>query len=574
MVVNTNTVSTGGMPFSSSATTSYSSLNPYKNIAASGVGIYTEYTNQAALPTSATIGMSGSMDTGTDYTDSTKTVVLDTFVETWSLLAGATPSTANLCTKIVYKAVAATATSGTLTGCLNIDSNGNILGLQLTTPIGLSMVTLHSTSIIKLPNAPTISSVTAGADSATVSLVPPVNSGGAAITSYTVTAIPSAPTLLGNITITGATSPITIGNLTAGVPYTFTATASNILGAGVASAASYAVTPTVGAGFYVVSTLAGSGVAGSANGTGTAASFFTPYGVAIDSSGNLYVSDSNNNQIRLITPAGVVSTFAGSGAIGSANGIGTAASFSHPTGIAVDSSGNVYVADTNNHLIRKITSAGLVSTLAGTGVIGHADGASSVATFYYPTGVAVDSSGSVYVSDTNNNEVRKISSTGAVSTLAGSPLSQGYVNGTGALASLNLPMGIAVDSNGNVYVSESGDIRVVTPAGVVSSLAGGIAAFTAPASGVLGISGPGGVAIDKNGNVYVAEIAANQIRVVSASGVVSIFAGSSMSGNGNINGVSSTATFNAPSGVAVDSSGNVYVTDQLNNQIRKISFVP
>lgn len=562
-VVNTNTVSQGGMPFSSSATTSYFSLNPYKNIAASGVGIYTEYANQAALPTSATIGMSGSMDTGTDYTDSSKTVVLDTFVETWSLLAGATPSTANLCTKIVYKAVAATATSGTLTGCLTIDSSGNILGLQLTTPIGLNMVTLKSTSIVTLPSEPTISSVTPGAGSATVNLVAPTK-GGAPITNYTVTATPSALTLLGNITITGATSPITIGNLTAGVPYTFTATASNILGAGVASAASYPVTPTVGPAFYVASTLAGSPASVSASGIVATSSVFSTNlsQVAVDGSGNVYVADTNNNQIRKISSTGVVSTLAGSGSVGSANGTGTAASFNLPRSVAVDASGNIFVADTGNSLIRMISAAGVVTTFAGSGTAGGTNGTGTAASFYTPYGIAVDSIGNVYVADTGSSLIRKITSAGVVSTLAGTYITIGSVNGTGAAALFSYPQGIAVDAGGNVYVTDTTNnmIRKITAAGVVTTLAGSTIPGKADGVGVAAsFNSPTGIAVDGAGNVYVADSNNAEIRLIAPTGVVSTFAAT-----GKVittNGTSSVALSVPVVGLAVDNMGNVYISE-------------
>ena len=157
----------------------------------------------------------------------------------------------------------------------------------------------------------------------------------------------------------------------------------------------------------VVSTFAGSGTANSGNGTGTAAQFYFPGGVAVDSSDNVFVADSGNNRIRKITPAGVVSTLAGS-TEGFADGIGNTAQFNGPLGVAVDSSGNVYVADSYNHLIRKITPAGVVSTLAGTGTEGFADGTGDTAQFYFPTGVAVDSYGNVYVADSNNHRIRKI----------------------------------------------------------------------------------------------------------------------------------------------------------------------
>ena len=165
--------------------------------------------------------------------------------------------------------------------------------------------------------------------------------------------------------------------------------------------------------FPIVTTLAGSGSPGPtnggfANGTGTSARFNLPQGVAVDSSGNAYVADSLNNLIRKITPAGVVSTFAGSGSRGSTNGTGTAASFNGPIGVALDSSGNVYVSESGNNLIRKITSAGVVSTLAGTGSQGSANGEGTVASFYAPYGISVDSTGNVYVADTYNHLIRKI----------------------------------------------------------------------------------------------------------------------------------------------------------------------
>ena len=218
----------------------------------------------------------------------------------------------------------------------------------------------------------------------------------------------------------------------------------------------------------VVTTLAGSTAVGKVNGTGTAASFNAPAGIAIDTSipPNFYVSDSGNNLIRKITSAGVVTTFAGSGLVGKTNGAALSASFNRPTGIAVDILGNVYVADSQNALIRKITPQGIVSTLAGSGAVGYANGLSENATFFNPTGVAIDSSGNVYVADTSNNAIRAISQAGVVTTLAGSTNGvAGDVNGVGATARFNNPTGITIDTNGKIYVAEANNvnIRLITP---------------------------------------------------------------------------------------------------------------
>ena len=268
---------------------------------------------------------------------------------------------------------------------------------------------------------------------------------------------------------------------------------------------------------WVVTTLAGSGSIGSANGTGTAASFKYPFGVAVDSSGTVYVADTSNHLIRKITSAGVVTTLAGSGSSGSTNGTGTAASFYNPLGVAVDSSGNVYVADTSNYLIRKITSGGVVTTLAGSGYSGSTNGTGTAASFDNPYGVAVDSSCNVYVADLNNNLIRKITSAGVVTTLAGSG-SSGSTNGMGTAASFYYPSGVAVDSSGNVYVADTSNhlIRQITSGGVVTTLAGsGSIGSTNGTGTVASFFNPRGVAVDSSGNVYVADYSNHLIRKIS-----------------------------------------------------------
>jgi sugar lactone lactonase YvrE len=323
---------------------------------------------------------------------------------------------------------------------------------------------------------------------------------------------------------------------------------------------------------FTVSTFAGSaGVTGSADGIGAASSFNFPAGVAVDSVGNLYVADAGNHKIRKITAAGVVSTLAGSGAIGSADGSGTASSFSFPTGVAVDGSGTVYVADAVNNKIRKITAAGVVSTLAGSGAIGSADGSGTASSFSFPNGVAVDGSGTVYVADSNNHKIRKITAAGVVSTLAGSG-TEGSADGSGTAASFSFPNGIAVDGSGTVYVADTvnNKIRKITPAGVVSTLAGSGAEGSADGSGTaVSFSLPSGVAVDGSGTVYVADTSNNKIRKITPAGVVSTFAGTGDFGAED--GSAAMATFDGLLGVAVDSSGNVLVADANNNTIRKIT---
>ena len=213
-----------------------------------------------------------------------------------------------------------------------------------------------------------------------------------------------------------------------------------------------------------VSILAGSGTKGSADGTGASASFNNPSGIAVDANGVVYVADAFNHKIRKITASGVVSTLAGSGAEGSADGSASSASFSTPTGVAVSANGVVYVADMYNHKIRKITAAGVVTTIAGSGAGGSSEGAGASASFLYPTGIAIDTYGVVYVADTYNQKIRKITAAGVVSTIAGSG-SQGSRDGDGANASFLYPKAVAVDASGTLYVADTNNhkIRKITP---------------------------------------------------------------------------------------------------------------
>src|SRR5690606_17481514 len=200
-----------------------------------------------------------------------------------------------------------------------------------------------------------------------------------------------------------------------------------------------------------VTTLAGqSGISGSANGSGTVATFDGPHSVVYDAAGNMYVADRDNNLIRKITAAGVVSTFAGSGTPGSTDGTGVNASFFEPWGIAIDNAGNLYVADTKNYKVRKITSAGVVTTFAGAGTAGVTDGASASAQFGFPVGVATDASGNVYVSEYMAHCIRKISG-GQVTTIAGTAFQNGDAIGAGSVALFDHPHGIATDNAGNIY---------------------------------------------------------------------------------------------------------------------------
>ena len=329
----------------------------------------------------------------------------------------------------------------------------------------------------------------------------------------------------------------------------------------------------------VVTTVAGSGAAGNANGTGSAAQFNYPYGLAANNTGTIYVADSYNREIRKVTSAGAVTTLAGSattdgGGVGTTNGTGRAARFFNPNGVAVSGT-TVYVADSNNSTIRKISSTGAVTTFAGiTRVPGSANGMGSVAQFQYPYGVAADKAGNVYVADTSNSTVRKITSAGVVTTLAGMAGAVGSVDGMGSAARFDYPYAVAVDASGNVYVADTYNftVRKITPAGVVTTLAG-LAGNSGSADG----TGNGarfsylyGIAVDNGGNVYVTDNAYNTVRKITPAGVVTTLAGAPGLA-GSADGTGNAARFYGPIGIATDSTNNLYVGDGNNHTIRKIT---
>jgi sugar lactone lactonase YvrE len=334
-----------------------------------------------------------------------------------------------------------------------------------------------------------------------------------------------------------------------------------------------------------VTTLAGAGASGSMDGVGTNAFFSVPVALATDGAGNVYVADYGNNLIRRVSPLGVVTTLAGSaGLSGNANGDNTSSPFFHPSGIAVDDATNLYVADTGNDLIRKITPDDMAAnwtatTLTGkAGQLGDADGSGTNASFYLPQGVTVDSLGNVYVGDSLNRTIRRITAGGMVSTLAGPDGSYGSADGPAAAARFDEPYGVALDGATNLYVADTFNdtIRRISPAGVVTTLAGlaGVAGDSNGTNNGAQFDTPTGVAVDGAGNLYVADYQNSTVRKITP-GPGTNWSVSTLTGTAGVNGFSNgpvgVALFNHPYGVAVDGLTNLYVSDYDNQVIRLIS---
>lgn len=327
----------------------------------------------------------------------------------------------------------------------------------------------------------------------------------------------------------------------------------------------------------IFSTLAGKGgFQGSVDGLGDQARFSSPGGVAIDGAGNVYVADTGNHTIRRISPAGAVITLAGAvGVSGSSDGTGTVARFFSPFAITVAADGNLFVADTGNHLIRKITPGGTVTTVAAKpGIAGSTDGSVDVALFRTPRALTTDDEGSIYVADTFNRVVRKITTAGNVTTLAGLAGSSGNVDAVGSAARFGFIEGILVNSSHDVFVADARSIRVIAAAdGRVSTLAGTSAtAGRSDGSGAdARFTRPAGMAMGNDGSMILADPGNHTVRKVTFAGVVTTIAANSTAEAGATDATGTAARFSSPFGITVDGGGSFYIADTGNRTIRKIS---
>jgi uncharacterized repeat protein (TIGR01451 family) len=329
-------------------------------------------------------------------------------------------------------------------------------------------------------------------------------------------------------------------------------------------------------------TIGGNGSQGYWGDTGPATNAIldNPTGLAFDNSGDFFIADAVNNRVRKVTPNGTIATVAGNGSDGYSGdgGPATSATLSVPSGVAVDVSGNLYIADTLNNRIRKVTPDGNITTFAGNGTHGYSgDGASaSAAELAAPVGVAVDAASNVYIADTDNHRIRMVAPNGTITTVAGNGV-QGYL-GDGlpaAVAELNQPRGIAVDSKGDLFIADSGNqvVRLVASGGVINTLAGtGAAGYSGdggPATGAT-LFDPSGVAVDATGVLYVADASNSVVRRVDPGGTIWTVAGNDTAGYSGDGGPAINAQLDTPSGVAVDTAGNVYIADTNNSVVRML----
>ena len=329
-----------------------------------------------------------------------------------------------------------------------------------------------------------------------------------------------------------------------------------------------------------ISTVAGNGNYSYSGDSGqaTSAQLNTPQAVAVDSSGNLYIADAANNVVRKVTAGGVISTIAGNGTAGSAGdgSAATGAQLNHPQGIAVDANGGIYISDTQNARVRKISN-GAINTVAGSGTAGFGGdgGAATSAQLNIPAGLAVDGAGNLYIADFSNNRVRKVTSGGIITTLAGNGLA-GYSGDGGAAANAQLttPAGVATDSSGNVYIADRGNnaVRVVNSSGIISTAAGnGLAGYSGdggPAVSAM-VGNPTGLAVDASGNLYISD-GSVRVRKVYSSGFINTIAGNGTRGYSGDGGVGVFASMNGPAGIALASNGNLYIADSGNSAVREL----
>ena len=306
----------------------------------------------------------------------------------------------------------------------------------------------------------------------------------------------------------------------------------------------------------IIIPVAGTGIAGFGGDGGPAklAMLNQPEGVAVDASGNLYIADTDNNRIRKISPNGIITTVAGTGIAGFSGDGGPAsqAQLNHPEGVAVDASGNLYIADTGNNRIRKISPDGIITTVAGNGIAGFSgdNGPASQAQLNQPEGVAVDASGNLYIADTDNDRIREVRTDGVIVTIAGDAGFSGD-GGPASQAQLNHPEGVAVDASGNLYIADTGNnrIRKISPNGIITTVAGN----GTPAI----LNAPTGIAVSASGNLYIADTGNNRILVVDPSGRITTL----VSANG----------LNQPAGIAVNPVGGLFISSTGDNQIFQIT---